>query len=246
MARQHSPRNHQAHHIAHAHAARHRVQTANGVMQFSDLDAYKVTQDGWEVIRTTLYDTATYPAAGTPALNFFVGGQAAGKTYTQTNMQLSGQLPTDQEFLVEGVEVLFFPIVPAVAHYNPADLGAPLSPDAINDAYVFRYSGNLQLFIASKDYVRDAPLAKFPSSTHFEISGALSDSTTAGAGQATRAVWADTHGKIYTLKPYSLLLESMQAFQFKLNYPEGNVALPSGNPAQVVCSLTGLLFRRAQ
>jgi hypothetical protein len=161
-------------------------------------------------------------------------------------MQLAGQFPTDQEFLVEGVEILFWPTVPAATGQNPADLGAPAAPNLVNDAYVFRRTGNFQLFIASKDYVRDAPLAKFPSGQHFEISGALSDSTTAGSAQATRAVFADMHGKMYVIKPYSLLLESMQAFQVNINYPEGSQALPSGNPASVVVSLAGLLFRRAQ
>jgi hypothetical protein len=205
-----------------------------------------VTTDGWEVIRVTLFDSQTYLAAGQPNLKFFTQGLGQGQNDSQTNMQLAGQLPTDQEFLIETVEIAFWPTVPAATGQNPADLGAPASPNLINDQYVFRRTGNVKLRIASKDYVFDGPLGKFPAGQHFEISGALSDSTTAGSAQATRAVFADMHGKMYTLKPYSLLLESMQAFQLSINYPEGVQALPSGNPALVVVSFGGLLFRHAQ
>lgn len=218
----------------------------DGTMSHSDLGRYAVTQDGWEVIKTTIFDSQAYPAAGANVIAFFQKGIAGGETASQTNVQQGGLLPKDQEFLIEEIEVAFWPTVPAVAAQNPAAYGAGAVAQLINDAYLFRRTGNLVLQIASKPYVFDGPLGKFPASQHFDIQGALADATTAGAAQQSRALIGDMKGKIYRIKPYALLLESMQSFQVNINYPEGVQALPSTNPANVIVSLGGLLFRHAQ
>jgi hypothetical protein len=215
-----------------------------GTISYSDLSQYDVTDDGWEVIRTTLFDSQAYPAAGSTQIQFFQKGQAGGETASQTNLTNAGMLPVDQEYLVESIDVAFYPTVPAVGADNPGAFGAPAKPNIVNDVYIFRRTGWLQFSIASKDYVFDGPLSKFPPKQHFEIKGFASDSTSAASAQNVRAAFADVTGRPYMLKPYALCLRSMQAFKVFLNYPEGVQAIT--NPALIVVSLDGLLFRRRQ
>ena len=75
------------------------------------LDSSKVLVPGMaEAIWQPLYDSATYPAAGTSALAFFQEAIGVnGKTVADTNMELNGQLAKGQAFLVTGVQVAFYP-----------------------------------------------------------------------------------------------------------------------------------------
>ncbi|MGH6878035.1 MAG: hypothetical protein ACREHV_11770, partial [Rhizomicrobium sp.] len=171
-------------------------------------------------------------------------GQAGGETASATNLTNAGMLPVDQEFLVESIDVAFWPSTPSVAQQNPSNYGAGAVIALVNDAYIFRRSGWLQFSIASKDYVFDGPLGKFPPKQHFKVLGALADASTVAAAQRTSIVFADQDGRPYMLKPYALLLASMQAFKVNINYPEG--VQPIANPANVIVSLDGLLFRRRQ
>lgn len=209
------------------------------------LSQYVVNREGWEAIRTTLYDTQAYAAAGVTQLSFFslpIG--QGGKTLSDTNMNLAGQLPTNQEFLVQSIEVTFYPATPTVAAGMPAVFGAQLAATSINDAYIFRRSGNLQFVIGSKPYLQEAPLMKFPSKSDFTLSAALSDITTAGANMQSRIGYATAAGRPYMLHPASLLLTSNQNFSITLNWPEGVQAIT--NPARVGVVLDGFLYRRSQ
>ena len=227
------------------------VTSPTGIPSYADLSAYNVNRDGWEAIRQSLYDSAAYAAAGQPQLSFFSTpvGQGTGvgggpKTLTDTDMTLAGQMPANQEFLIQSLEVLFFPTIPAVAADNPGALGAPAIPHIINDAYIFAHGGNLNLFIGSKSYLQEAPMLRFPAKTFFDIVGMFSDSTTAGAAQATRAAYATPRGRPYMLQPANLRLVSNQNFGVTLNWPEGNAAIT--NPARVYVILDGVLYRRSQ
>ena len=94
------------------------------------VDRYSVTNEKWEVIRQSLYDSNIYPAAGTGQLTFFAvqKGQGVGfggfaKTLSDTNMTLSGQIPTNQSFLVKTVAFIFQPVTPSVAGQLPSVIG---------------------------------------------------------------------------------------------------------------------------
>lgn len=214
---------------------------------------YGVNLKTWESIKQSLYDSAVYPAAGTAQLNFFaqpvgqgtpVLGSGATKTLSDTNMQLSGQLPTNQAFLVQEIEVLFEPTTPTVAAQMPAVFGAQAAAQIVNDAYIFYRAGNLNFNIGSKSYLQEAPLLKFPPKTNFGLNAALSDATTAGAAFQSRIAFGTALGTPYIIKPNNLLLIANQNFNVSLNWPEGVQAVTE--PAVVRLSLNGLLYRAAQ
>lgn len=209
----------------------------------AQLAKYVVNREGWEAIKQSLYDFQSYAAAGTTQLTFFAlpVGQG-GKTKSDTNMSLAGQLPTNQEFLVQSIEVVFFPTTPTVAADMPAAFGAQAVAAQVNDAYIFRRSGNLQLTIGSKPYLEEAPLMRFPSKTNFELDAALADVSTAGADLQSRIAYANSRGRPYMLAP--LVLTSNQNFTVTLNWPEGVQAIT--NPARVGVILDGILYRRSQ
>jgi len=205
---------------------------------------FNVNRPGWEKIRQSLYDSAAYPAAGVTQLNFFAQpvGQA-GKTLSDTNLELAGQLPTNKVFLVQAVEIYFFPTTPTVAADMPAAFGAEAVAAIVNDAYIFWRSGNLRFLIGSKDYLQEAPLQKFPSSRQFHLEATVADASTAAADLQSRIAFASSVGRPYQLDPPVLLIEN-QNFSVTLNWPEGLQAIT--NPARIVTSLEGVLVRRSQ
>lgn len=216
-----------------------------GVPNREQLSQFVVNRSGWEGIRQSLYDFQAYPAAGATNLQFFAVplGQG-GKTLSDTNMNLAGQLPTNKEFLVESVHVYFTPTTPTVAAQMPAAFGAQAVPEIINDSYIFRRSGNLVFEIGSKNYLEEAPLMRFPPKNTFHVEGALADVSTAGADLQSRIAYGDAIGVPYILKPASLLLTSNQNFNVSIRYPEGVQAIT--NPARVGVVLEGILYRRSQ
>lgn len=216
-----------------------------GIPNRGQLSQFVVNRAGWEGIKQTLYDFTSYAAAGENTLNFFAtpNGQG-GKTFSDTNMTLAGQLPTNQEFLVTGLQVIFFPTVPTVAADMPAFFGAQANLDSINDVYIFRRSGNLTFIIGSKPYLQEAPMSRFCPKNTFHLEAAVADQTTIAADLQTRVGYADVVGVPYVLAPGSLLLTSNQNFSISLNWPEGLQAIT--NPARVGVVLDGFLYRRSQ
>src|SRR6516225_6768164 len=103
----------------------------------AQLSKYSVNRPGWEAIRQSLYDYQAYPALGATFLAFFTlpVGQG-GKTLSDTNMNLAGQLPKNQEFLIQSVEVLLYPSAPTVAAQMPSSFGASAVQSLINDTYI--------------------------------------------------------------------------------------------------------------
>lgn len=216
-----------------------------GVPTRAQLNRYSVNRPGWEAIKQSLYDFQAYAAAGHTFLNFFAQpvGQA-NKTFSDTNLTLAGQLPKNQEFLVQSIEVFFSPTTPSVAAQLPAAFGAQAIAQIVNDTYIVGRSGNLNLTIGSKPYLQEAPLGRFPQKAHFNLDAALADVTTAGAALQSRIAFAFWTGRPYLIEPASLLLPENQNFSVSLNWPEGVQAIT--NPARIGVILDGILYRRSQ
>lgn len=211
----------------------------------AQLSKYSVNRPGWEAVRQTMYDFQAYQAAGHSFLQFFAlpVGQG-GKTLSDTNMTLAGQLPKNQEFLIQSIEVQFFPTTPTVAAQMPGAFGAGVAQQLLNDVFIVGRSGNLQMIIGSKPYLQEAPLGKFPPKTHLNIDAALSDATTAAANLQGRSGYAYWGGRPYVLDPAPLLLPENQNFAITLNWPEGVQAIT--NPGRIGVVLDGILYRRSQ
>jgi hypothetical protein len=216
------------------------------------MGAFSTTQWGnWEFVNQTLYDSAAYAAAGSTGLSFFQVPVGAGtgfgggaKTLSDTNMDLNGQLPSGQMFVVSQVEIEFQPTTPTVAAGMPAAFGAQAIMVQINDAYIFWRSGNFSLNILQKKYLQEAPLMRLPSQADFSLQAALADVTTAGASFQSRVGFAAAYGPVYTLAPNNLLIPSTTNFVARCNWPEGVQAI--SNPARVFVRLGGMQARVAQ
>lgn len=214
-----------------------------------ELKQFAVNQDNaYEVTRQTLYDTQTYLAAGQTILTFFQDpvGQA-GKTKESTNMESAGQLPNPKHFLVESIEILFFPGVNPVTVSNTAATDAVAS-EFTNDVYTFQQSGFLDFFIGSKSYLTEAPLGKFPAKTRLdtEMAAALQINQASAADEAGQITldYATMAGRPYFIDPQITLVPT-QNFNITLNW-SALQALPSGQDATVVVSMDGLLYRLSQ
>lgn len=211
----------------------------------AELSRYSVNRPGWEAVKQSLYDFQAYAAAGQSQLTFFAlpVGQN-GRTLSDTNMTLAGQLPKNQEFLVQSIEIAFYPTTPTVAAGMPSFFGAQLAQTIINDAYIVGRAGNLTLTIGAKPYLQEAPLGRFPAKAQFDVSAALSDATTAAAALQTRTGYGKWAGRPYLLDPAPLLLPENQNFSVSLNWPEGVQAIT--NPGRIGVILDGILYRRSQ
>lgn len=218
----------------------------NGVPTRAELSRYSVNRPGWEAIKQSLYDYQAYAAAGSTQLSFFqlpVGQNS--KTLSDTNMSLAGQLPKNQEFLVQSIEVWFVPTTPTVAAQMPgAATGAQAAAALVNDSYIVGRAGNLNLTIGAKTYLQEAPLGRFPSKAFFDLHAAIADVTTAGAALQTRIAYGHWAGRPYLLDPAPLLLPENQNFSVSLNWPEGVQAI--SNPGRIGVILDGILYRRSQ
>lgn len=211
----------------------------------AQLSKYSVNRPGWEAIKQSLYDYQVYAAAGQSQLTFFAlpVGQG-GKTNSDTNMTLAGQLPKNQEFLIQSIEVFFSPTTPTVAAQMPAAFGAQAIAQIVNDSYIVGRAGNLNLTIGSKPYLQEAPLGRFPQKAAFSVDGALADVSTAGASFQSRMAFGQWRGRPYLLDPAPLLLPENQNFSVSLGWPEGVQAIT--NPGRIGVILDGILYRRSQ
>lgn len=205
------------------------------------LQQYNVNRpNAIEVIRSSLYDTLAYAQAGQTQLKFFQTPQGqGGKTLADTNMQAAGALASPQSFLVQTIELFFYPnasIVPAVT-------GGTTAPAYVNDTSKFyRYGGWLDFFIGSKSYLDEAPLQKFPPRNGLSGFAALSDATTAGSTQLTSVTYASAAGPVYEINP-PILLTPTQNFNVSLNWP---TAIALSAAATVICTMSGYLYRNSQ
>lgn len=239
----------------------HQQQQANGV-GLRALSNYQVNRPGMvEKVRQRLYDSMLYPTAGITQLSFFQTQKGAGvttaagaavaavKTINDTNMELAGQLPAYKNFVLESIEVAFFPGAGSTANtftIQPAGrfISSPATAfvPASNDSSIFYNSGSLSFFIGSKEYLREAPLASFPPKAKLGLQNAIGfNGATTGA---TFFDWPMAVGRAYFVQP-QITIPSNQNFVVNLEWP-GVVATPSGFNARVMVILDGFLFRNSQ
>jgi hypothetical protein len=199
-----------------------------------------------DVIWAPLYDSNSYPSAGTLQLNFFalpIGqgatsapGATGTKTLADTNMTAAGQLTMGNDFYMTGQEVLFFP------GENPATQGTTAG-FFLNDTWVFSKSGVLTLAIGSnRNYIQDGPLGQFPPITRLAVASAI-----AGVGAATTTINESTYA-VLAGTPYSITpvyITATLGFQETMTWP-ALVATISPNAARVFSRLDGYLIRNAQ
>ncbi len=233
-----------------------------GMPSITDFSMGRVTNPGQsEIIRQSLYDHLLYAAAGAQSLTFYqtpigqgmttaLGATATTpKTKSDTNMVLAGQLPSGQEYLIDSIEVTFYPgSVSTASTYTVDNLtfflaAASAVPTAqVDDVNTFYQSGRLELNILSKNYLTETPLMRFPPKTHLENRGAIASNsaTTAEVGFAN----AYAAGRPYYVEPRIDLQPAMN-FDVTLVWP-GLVAMPSTFNARVGVILDGYLLRASQ
>lgn len=206
------------------------------------LKRYNVNRAGqFEVIWQPQYDYQDYATAGATQFTFFqttIGG--GGTTLADTSMRAAGQFPRPQEFLVTGIQVLFVPGVEP----ELAGLADDAQGDYLNDVFAVLFGDAwLDLFIGSKTYLQDGPLAKFTQQFKLMGDSALSDSSTAGASQKSVINYGTHCGKYYSITPVKV--PANQNFNVTLNFPAA-IPTPSGQDARIGVILDGFLYRLSQ
>ena len=204
------------------------------------LRGYNVNRAGqFEVIWQPHYDYQTYGSAGATQFTFFqttVG--AAGATLATTNIRAAGQFPRPQEFLVTGIQVLFTP-GNAVAL---AAQGTAIAQENWNDVSDVMFgTAFLDLFIGSKSYLQDAPLAKFTQQFRLTGNSDQADSTTLGASQKTFVDYSVHAGRYYSITP--IKIPANQNFNVTLNFP---AVIAVNVDATIGIVLDGFLYRLSQ
>jgi hypothetical protein len=226
----------------------------------ADFNARRVTNPGQsEIIRQRLYDYQIYANAGTTQLSFFqqpvgsgltsaLGGTVgAVKTLFDTNMTLGGTLPSGQAFMIESIEVCFFPGSVTTANtYTPIGMSvfnataAASVAAAANDVNTFYQSGLLELNILSKNYLRETPLLAFPPKANFALDAAVASNSATTAEVAL--LQARASGRPYYIDP-SISLQPAVNFEVVIRFPAA-VALSFN--ARVGVILDGYFMRASQ
>jgi hypothetical protein len=202
------------------------------------LTQYDVNRSGMvEAVKASLYDFQPYAQAGQTSLTFFqVPVGQSSKNLDDTNMVSAGQLPAPQNFLVQGIEIHFFPGV------LPSIVGSQVTSDAVNDVWKVAKSGFLNFFIGSKSYLTEAPLMRFAPKNGLIVSSSLSMTATSGASGLAGIAYANFGGRPYDLNP-PIVLRPTQNFNVSLNW---STAVSVSVAARIGVILTGILYRQSQ
>lgn len=228
----------------------------------ADFNSRRVTNPNQsEIVRQRFYDYQLYPTAGATQFTFFaapvgqgitsaVGGTAGGvKTLWDTNLELPSTLPSGKAFMIESIEVLFFP--GSVSTANTYTLASPVIFNATASAAVqsqladvnsFYQSGMLELNILSKNYLRETPILAFPPKANFNLDASASSNSATTA--LNGAVNMRACGRPYFLEP-TIALQPAVNFEVLIRYPAA-VATPSGFNARVGVILDGYFMRASQ
>ena len=228
----------------------------------ADFNARRVTNPNQsEIVRQRFYDYQLYATAGTTQLTFFsapvgqglttaLGGTAGtAKTLWDTNLELPNTLPSGKAFMIESIEVLFFP--GSVSTANTYTVASPVLFNAtaaaavqsqLADVNSFYQSGMLELNILSKNYLRETPMIAFPPKSNFQLDAALASNSATTA--LNGAVNMRASGRPYYLEP-TIALQPAVNFEVVIRYPAA-VATPSGFNARVGVILDGYFMRASQ
>jgi len=228
----------------------------------ADFNARRVTNPSQsEIVRQRFYDYQLYATAGTTQLTFFsapvgqglttaLGGTAGtAKTLWDTNLELPNTLPSGKAFMIESIEVVFFPGSVSTSNtYTPvspvlfAATAASTVGNQAADVNSFYQSGMLELNILSKNYLRETPLIAFPPKANYNLDAAIASNsaTTAEVG----VVNMRAAGRPYYLEP-TIALQPAVNFEVVLRFPAA-VATPSGFNARVGVILDGYFMRASQ
>lgn len=195
--------------------------------------------DKMEAITQPLYSYQAYPAAGAATLVFFQNPASGTVTREDTNMELAGQLPAPQKFLVQGIGIDFISGLPA------STLGAASANSPANDMNAVLQRGYLSFIIGSKQYLNMTSMKSLPSRSYVRADAALSNATTPAAALASMLAFGFVDGDVF--KPTPLLLEASQNFRVEISYPGGVVPVPSTNAtSRIGVWLYGTLYRSPQ
>jgi hypothetical protein len=228
----------------------------------ADFNSRRVTNPAQsEVVRQRFYDYQLYATAGVSQLTFFsqpigqgvtsaLGGTVgSAKTIADTNLELPNTLPSGKAFMIESIEVLFFPgSVSTTNTYTPASpvlfnatAAAAVAAQAA-DVNTMYQAGVLELNILSKNYLRETPVLAFPPKAHFDLDAAIASNsaTTAEVG----IVNMRAAGRPYYISPEIALQPSVN-FEVVIKYP-GVVATPSGFNGRIGIILDGYFMRASQ
>lgn len=228
----------------------------------ADFNSRRVTNPSQsEVVRQRLYDYQLYPTAGSTQFAFFqqpigqgltsaIGGTvSAGKTQWDTNMELGGTLPSGKAFLIESIEVVFFP-----GSVSTSNTYTPIKPLEFNataaatvggqlaDVNTIYQSGMLELNILSKNYLRETPLIAFPPKTAFNLDVGISSNSATTAVNVAENMRAA--GRPYYIDP-TIALQPAVNFEVLIRYPSA-VATPSGFNGRIGVILDGYFMRASQ
>lgn len=193
-----------------------------------------------EAITQPLFSYQAYPAAGTAnPLQFFQSQPIGTITAEDTNMQLAGQLPAPQKFLIQGIGVDYLPGIAA------SRFGADSANGQLNDFYAIMRRGLLTLAIGSKNYLTFSTMLGLPVRSHIGGVAAVASQTTPAAALQTYVSVGYSDGD--TFKPRPILIEASQNFSVTIAYPGGAVAIPSADAAaRIGVWLYGTLYRPVQ
>lgn len=176
-----------------------------------------------------LYDYQTKTQAATSEQRFFVDPVGTGgKTISDTNMELSGQIPAGQRFAITGIQVEVYPDAPLADNASQAAFA--------QDVYNFYKSGALIFRIGSIDIIRQGNLMKFPPVNR--LSGFAATSTTETTATETQ-IYASAGGREYAVN--KLQLVANQNFSVVL---VNTSALST--TARIGITLNGWKYRNAQ
>jgi len=226
----------------------------------ADFNSRRVTNPGQsEIIRQRLYDYQLYAYAGTTQLSFFQQAVGSGltsavsatvgavKTLWDTNMTLPGSLASGSAFMVESIEVVFFPgSVQTANTYTPIGMSvfnataSAAVNSALNDTNTFYQSGLLEFNILSKNYLRETPLIAFPPKANFALDAAVASNSATTAEVALSQARAS--GRPYYIDP-AISIQPAVNFEVVLKWP---AATALAFNARVGVILDGYFMRASQ
>jgi hypothetical protein len=226
----------------------------------ADFNSRRVTNPGQsEIIRQRLYDYQLYAYAGTTQLSFFQQAVGSGltsavsstvgavKTLWDTNMTLPGSLASGSAYMVESIEVVFFPgSVQTANTYTPIGMSvfnataAAAVNAALNDNNTFYQSGLLEFNILSKNYLRETPLLAFPPKANFALDAAISSNSATTA--LNSLAQARAAGRPYYIDP-AISIQPAVNFEVVLKWP---AATALAFNARVGVILDGYFMRASQ